>query len=191
MKNIKGSETEKNLLKAFAGESQGRNRYEIFAKKAKKEGYVHISEVFLRISQQEKAHGSRLFKLFRGSDLEITATYPMASAGLTLDNLRSAAEGEKFEGMNMYPDFAETARNEGFEPIAIIFEALANAEKSHESVFRKLLVDLEEGCIFKKEREVVWHCIKCGYTYIGVEAPKACPACAHSQAYFEVLGEIH
>jgi rubrerythrin len=190
MKDLKGTETEKNLLIAFAGESQARNRYAIFAKKAKKEGYVQIYETFLKISEQERAHASRLFKFFNGSEVEITATFPTAPAGTTLDNLNSAAEGENYEYVTMYPEFAGIARNEGFEPVAVVLEALANAEKHHEEVFRKLAIGLEDRSIFKKEREVVWHCIKCGYTYIGIEAPKACPACAHSRAYFEVLGEM-
>lgn len=189
MKDLKGSETEKNLLKAFAGESQARNRYAIFAKKAKKEGYVQISEIFLKTSEQERAHASRLFKFFSGDEVEITATYSVAPGGTTLENLKRAAENEKDEWTRLYPEFADTARKEGFNGVAIVFDSLANAEKHHEEIYRSFIIQLEQGNFFKKDKEVVWHCIKCGYTYIGTEAPQACPACAHSRAYFEVLGE--
>ena len=189
MKEIKGSETEKNLLIAFASESQARNRYDIFAKKAKKEGYVKIFEIFSRISEQERAHASRLFKFFSGEEVKITATFPASAIGSTLENLKSAVGDEKYEWLSLYPSYAVKAREEGYVAPAVVFDSLANAEKNHQEIFVKLVYELEEGRFFKKDREVVWHCIKCGYTHVGTEAPKACPACAHSQAYFEVLGE--
>ena len=189
MKELKGSETEKNLLIAFAGESQARNRYAFFAKKAKKEGFVQISEILLKISEQERAHAGRLFKFFQSGEVEITASFPVSATASTLENLKSAAEGEKTEWVEMYSSFAEKARDEGYERIAVVFESIAVAEKNHQYTFLEFIRDLEDERVFKKEKKVVWHCIKCGYTYLGIEAPEICPACSHSRAYFEVLGE--
>jgi len=189
MKNISGSETEKNLVKAFAGESMARNRYAIFAKKAKKEGFVQISDILLKISGQERAHSSRLFKFLNGTSLEIDVKFPAYGSGTTLENLQNAAGDENFENSTMYPSFAEKAREEGYSAVAVVFDSIANAEKHHENILSSLIKDLENNSFFEREYDVLWHCIKCGYTYFGKEAPSACPACAHSQAYFEVLGE--
>ncbi|MGQ9454378.1 MAG: rubrerythrin [Armatimonadota bacterium] len=189
MSRLKGTKTEKNLLAAFAGESQARNRYTYFASQAKKEGYEQIAAVFAETADQEKEHGKRFFAMLEGGDVEITATYPAGKIGNTLENLRAAAAGEMYEWGSMYPDFARTAREEGFEAVARLFENVAVAEKYHERRYTALAQNLESGKVFKKEQTVVWRCRNCGFTYEGTEAPAACPACAHPQAYFELLVE--
>ncbi len=188
-KSLKGSQTEINLLTAFAGESQARNRYTYFASKAKKEGLVQISIIFEETSNQEKEHAERFFKFLEGGDVEIKAAYPAGKIGTTLENLNAAAAGEKHEWTSMYPDFAKTAREEGFDIIANAFEAISIAEKQHEKRYRDLADNLEKGKVFKREGKVVWRCLNCGYLHESEEAPDVCPACLHKQAYFELLGE--
>ena len=187
--SIKGTETEKNILKAFAGESQARNRYTYFASKAKKEGYVQISKIFEETANQEKEHAKRLFKLLEGGELEITAGFPTGVIGNTLENLRESAGGENWEYTEMYPSFAEKAIEEGFHGIARIFESIAVAEKQHEKRYLALMKNIQDGTVFKKDGVVIWRCLNCGYVHEGVEAPELCPACAHPQAHFEILGE--
>ncbi len=189
MGSIQGTETEKNLLKAFAGESQARNRYTYFASVAKKEGYVQIADVFSETADQEKEHAKRFFKFLEGGDLEIQATFPAGKIGNTSENLNSAASGEHEEWSDLYPEFAQTARKEGFENVAKVFEYICVAEKQHEKRYRDLLKNIDEGKVFKKDGSVVWRCRNCGYLHEGSEAPAACPACAHPQAHFEVLAE--
>ncbi|MBU4503763.1 MAG: rubrerythrin family protein [Proteobacteria bacterium] len=186
---IKGTKTEKNLLTAFAGESQARNRYSYFAGKAKKEGYEQISTIFEETANQEKEHAKRLFKLLEGGEVEISASFPAGVIGSTLENLKASAAGENHEHLHMYPDFAKTAREEGLEDIAKIFEAIAVAEKQHEKRYLALASNIETGRVFKKDKEVMWRCRNCGYVHYGKEAPEKCPACDHPQAYFELLGE--
>ncbi|HHI02994.1 MAG TPA: rubrerythrin family protein [candidate division Zixibacteria bacterium] len=189
MDNLKGSKTEKNLLTAFAGESQARNRYTYFASKAKKEGFVQISHIFEETANQEKEHAKRLFKFLEGGDVEIQASFPAGLIGSTAENLKAAAGGEHHEWESMYPEFAETAREEGFGNIADVFMAIAVAEKQHEKRYLDLLANVEAGTVFKKEKKIVWRCRNCGYLHEGEEAPGVCPACAHPQAHFEVLAE--
>ena len=186
---LQGSKTEKNILTAFAGESQARNRYTYFASKAKKDGFVQIAAIFEDSAAQEKEHAKRLFKLLKGGEVEIQAAFPAGIIGTTAENLEASAGGEHYEWTEMYPGFATIAREEGFQDIAMIFESIAVAEKQHESRYLGLLKNIKEGTVFKKESPVVWRCINCGYLSEGTDAPGACPACAHSQAYFEVLGE--
>jgi len=187
--NIKGSKTEKNLLGAFAGESQARNRYSYFASEAKKEGYVQISLAFEETANQEKQHAKRFFKFLEGGDLTITAAFPAGVIGDTKANLKASADGEKHEWGTLYPDFAKTAREEGFEPVAKAFEAISIAEKQHEARYRGFLKNLEEGKVFKKDKQTRWRCLECGYVHEGGSAPENCPACAHPKAFFEVLAE--
>ena len=187
--DIKGTRTEKNILKAFAGESQARNRYTYFASAAKKEGYVQISKIFEETANQEKEHAKRLFKLLQGGEVEITDSYPAGVIGTTEENLKAAAAGENHEHTEMYPGFAEIAREEGFNTVACIFEAIAVAEKQHEKRYLGLKANIDAGKVFEKDAPVVWRCINCGYILEGPKAPPKCPACAHPQAYFEVLGE--
>ncbi len=189
MAGLKGTETEKNLLKAFAGESQARNRYTYFASKAKKEGYIQISDIFTETANQEKEHAERLFKFLEGGELEITAGFPAGVIGSTVENLKASAGGENYEWTDMYPSFAKTAKEEGFDKIAAVFTAIAVAEKQHEKRYNDLVANLEAGRAFKRDEKVVWRCRNCGYIYEGYEAPKVCPACAHAQSYFEILGE--
>ena len=189
MTELKGTQTEKNVLTAFAGESQARNRYSYFASQAKKDGYVQISDIFEETANQEKEHAKRLFKLLKGGELEISASFPAGVIGTTLDNLKEAAGGENYEWTEMYPGFAKTARDEGFEAIANIFESIAVAEKQHEKRYLDLAGNIEAGRVFKREKKVVWRCRNCGYLHEGNEAPELCPACAHEQAHFELLGE--
>ncbi len=189
MGRLKGTKTEKNILTAFAGESQARNRYTFFASQARKEGYEQIAAIFEETANQEKEHAKRLFKLLEGGEVEITASFPAGVIGTTLENLKAAAEGEHFEHMKMYPEFARIAREEGFEDIARIFEAIAVAERYHEKRYRDFAENLEKGVVFKREKKVVWRCRNCGYIHEGEEAPRVCPACAHPRAYFELLGE--
>lgn len=189
MKSLKGSETEKNLLKAFAGESQARNRYTYFASIAKKEGYEQISAIFLETAENEKEHAKVFFKYLEGRDLEITATYPAGKIGTTKENLLAAAEGEKMEWGKIYPDFEKIARKEGFNEIADSFKEIAEVEEQHEKRYRKLLENVKTGKVFKKDKVVKWKCRNCGYVHEGKEAPKDCPACKHPQSYYEVLEE--
>ncbi|MBN1849292.1 MAG: rubrerythrin family protein [Deltaproteobacteria bacterium] len=189
MGHLKGSRTEKNLLTAFAGESQARNRYTYFASQAKKEGFEQISFIFEETANQEKEHAKRLFKFLEGGDVEITAAYPAGVIGTTLENLKAAAAGENYEHSEMYPDFAKVARVEGFSTIAEVFEAIANAEKQHEKRYNALSGNIEAGRVFKRDTKVMWRCRNCGYLHAGEEAPAECPACAHPQAYYELLGE--
>ena len=189
MKNLKGTKTEKNILTAFAGESQARNRYSFYAKKAKKEGFVQISNIFEETAEQERAHASTLYKLLQGGEVEIQASFPAGKIGTTAENLKSAARGENDEWNTMYPEFAIVAREEGFDFIANIFEAIAVAEKQHEKRYLELLKNLNNDKVFKKDEPVVWRCLKCGYIHEGTEALAVCPACAHPQAHFELLGE--
>ncbi len=189
MPDIKGTKTEQNLLKAFAGESQARNRYDYFASAAKKEGYVQVSKIFEETARQEKEHAKRFFKYLEGGDVEIQVTYPAGVIGSTAENLKAAADGELHEWDVLYPDFAKEARKEGFEDVAKTFENVLVAEKLHERRYRGLAANLEKDTVFKKPGDVTWYCNNCGYTHTGTEAPKACPACAHPQAHFEVLNE--
>ena len=189
MGNLKGTQTEKNILTAFAGESQARNRYTYFASQAKKDGFVQISEIFTETANQEKEHAKRLFKLLEGGEVEVTAGFPAGVIGTTLDNLKEAAGGENYEYTEMYPGFAKIAIEEGFEEIAEIFKAIAVAEKQHEKRYLALATNIENGAVFQKESSVVWQCRNCGYLHEGDEAPDECPACAHPQAHFELLGE--
>jgi rubrerythrin len=189
MKTLKGSKTEKNLLGSFAGESQARNRYTYFASKAREEGLVQIAMIFEETANQEKEHAKRFFKQLEGGEVEITAGFPAGVIGSTADNLKAAAAGENMEWTNLYPGFAKVARQEGFDTAAAIWEAISNAEKQHEKRYNDLLANVKAGKVFKKDKTVVWRCLNCGYLYEGTEAPKACPACAHPQAYYEVLGE--
>ena len=189
MASLKGTQTEKNILTAFAGESQARNRYTYFTSKAKEEGYVQISTIFEETANQEKEHAKRLFKLLEGGEVEITASFPAGVIGTTLENLQEAAGGENYEYTIMYPEFAKTAIEEGFKDIASIFMAIAVAEKQHEKRYNDLAANIEAGRVFKREEEVTWRCRNCGYLHEGTEAVDECPACAHKQAHFEILGE--
>ena len=187
--SVKGTQTEINILKAFAGESQARNRYTYFASQAKKEGFIQISNVFTETANQEKEHAKRLFKLLEGGELEITAGFPAGVIGTTAENLKGAAGGENYEYTEMYPEFAETAVREGFNRIAAIFGSIAVAEKQHEKRFLALLNNIENETVFKKEEQVIWFCQNCGYVHAGTEAPARCPACDHPQAHFMLLSE--
>ncbi|MCK4237055.1 MAG: rubrerythrin family protein [Candidatus Krumholzibacteria bacterium] len=189
MSELKGSKTERNILAAFAGESQARNRYAFFASQAKKEGYVQISHIFEETANQEKEHAKRLFKFLEGGDVEITGSFPAGVIGSTYDNLMAAASGENYEHTTMYPEFAEIAREEGFNAIAAVFKAIAVAEKQHEKRYRDLAANIEAGRVFKRDGVVIWRCRNCGYLHEGTESPEICPACAHPQAHFELLGE--
>jgi len=189
MASLKGTKTEKNLLTAFAGESQARNRYTYFASKAKKDGYVQISHIFEETANQEKEHAKRLFKFLEGGEAEIQASFPAGVIGTTAENLKEAAAGEHYEWETMYPDFARVAREEGFDEIADVFLAIGVAEKQHEKRYLGLLKNVEGGTVFKKEKKVVWRCRNCGYLHEGDEAPGKCPACAHPKAHFELLAE--
>ncbi len=189
MPSLKGTRTEKNLLTAFAGESQARNRYTYFASQAKKDGYEQIRFIFEETADQEKEHAKRLFKFLEGGDVEITAAFPAGVIGSTLDNLKAAAEGENHEHTQMYPDFAKIADKEGFPEIAEVMRNIAIAEKQHERRYNALIANIKAGKVFRKDKEVVWRCRNCGYIYTGKEAPDECPACAHPQAHFELLGE--
>ena len=189
MKSLKGTKTEKNLLTAFAGESQARNRYTYFASQAKKEGYEQISAVFLDTADNEKEHAKRLFKFLEGGDVEINAAFPAGVIGDTKQNLKASAAGENHEHTKMYPEFANTAKKEGLPEIATVFSAIAVAEKQHEKRYLALLENIEKDRIFKKEKIVKWKCRNCGYVHEGIEAPEKCPACAHPRSYFEILCE--
>jgi rubrerythrin len=187
--DLKGSKTEKNLMTAFAGESQARNRYTYFASQAKKDGYVQISHIFEETANQEMEHAKRLFKQLPGGEAEIQASFPSGVIGATAENLKEAAGGENYEWTQMYPGFAEVAEQEGFIEIAAIFRSIAVAEKQHEKRYLGLLKNVENGTVFKKGQPVVWRCRNCGYLHEGTEAPEICPACAHPQDHFELLCE--
>ena len=189
MASLKGTRTEKNLLTAFAGESQARNRYTYAASQAKKDGFVQIAKIFAETADQEKEHAERLFKFLEGGEVEIQAAFPAGTIATTAKNLQAAAAGENYEWTQMYPEFAKVAREEGFDQIAAVFESIAIAEKQHEKQYLGLLTNVENGTVFKKDEPVVWRCQNCGYIHEGTEAPVACPACAHPQDYFEVLAE--
>ncbi|MCG8431400.1 MAG: rubrerythrin family protein [Candidatus Omnitrophica bacterium] len=188
-KSIKGTQTEKNLLAAFAGESQARNRYTYFASAAKKEGFVQISNIFAETAENEKEHAKVFFKHLEGGTAEITASYPAGIIADTKGNLEAAAEGERMEWTALYVDFAKTAQDEGFPEVARSFEQIAKVEKFHEHRYRSLIRNVSEGGVFKKKQAVKWHCINCGYVSEGAEAPKQCPACKHPQSFYEVLAE--
>jgi rubrerythrin len=188
-KSIKNTQTEKNLLIAFAGESQARNRYTFFASQAKKEGLVQIADIFLETANQEKEHAERFFKYLEGGEVEITATFSAGLVATTLDNLLNAAHGEKYEWSVMYPAFAKTARQEGFEDVAQTFESIIIAEKQHDRRYQALAKNIQAGRVFKRNGVVIWRCRNCGYLHEAPEAPEKCPACQHPQAYFELLGE--
>lgn len=189
MKSLKGTQTEKNLLKSFSGESQARNRYTYFAAEARKEGYVQISAIFEETANQEREHAKRFFKFLEGGDVEISAIFPAGKVGTTLDNLLAAAEGELHEHAHLYPAFAKTARDEGFEEIAKVFEAVSVAERQHERQYRALASNIKNGRVFERGGVVIWRCRNCGYLHEGTQAPDLCPACAHPQAHFELLCE--
>lgn len=189
MKCIKGTQTEKNLLTAFAGESQARNRYTYFASKAKKQGYEQISAIFLETADNEKEHAERLFKFLEGGEAEVRASFPAGVIGETKDNLKASAAGENYEHTSMYPGFARVADDEGFAEIANAFRSIAVAEKQHEKRYLALMANIENGTVFKREKPVKWRCGNCGYIHEGTEPPDECPACAHSKAYFELLCE--
>ena len=189
MTSLKGSQTEKNLLTAFAGESQARNRYTYFASAAKKEGYVQISDIFTETANQEKEHAKRFFKFLEGGEIEIVGAFPAGVIGSTLENLKEAAAGEEYEWTKMYPEFANKAREEGFEDVATVFEMVAVAEKQHEKRYADLAANIEKGAVFKKQGPVKWRCRNCGYVHESEEAVEMCPACEHAQAHFELLAE--
>jgi len=186
---LKGTQTEKNLITAFAGESQARNRYTYFASAAKKEGYFQISKIYEETAEQEKEHAKRFFGFLEGGEVMVEAAFPAGVIGATKDNLKASADGEAHEWGHMYPSFAKTAREEGFEAIAKVFEFIAIAEKQHERRYRALHKNIENGSVFKKASKIKWRCLNCGYTHEGEQAPENCPACAHPRAYFEVLAE--
>ena len=184
--DLKGSQTEKNLLTAFAGESQARNRYTYFASAAKKEGLEQISAIFTETSEQEKEHAKREFKFLQGGEVEIQAAFPAGVIGTTLENLKAAAAGENYETTEMYPGFAKVADKEGFPEIAKVFRAIAVAEKRHRDRYLALAANIEKGRVFKREKPIRWVCRNCGYVHEGTEAPETCPACAHPQPYYEI-----
>jgi rubrerythrin len=188
---LKGSKTEKNLLAAFAGESQARNRYTYFASVAKKEGYEQISALFLETADNEKEHAKRFFKFLKGGEVEITATYPAGIIGTTPENLEAAAAGENLEWTKLYPEAAQVAREEGFEDIANNFQEIAEVEEKHEARYRKLLKNIKEGTVFKRDTVVQWKCRNCGYIHEGKEAPQECPACKHPRSYYEIFCETY
>ena len=187
--SVKGTQTEKNLLTAFAGESQARNRYTFFASKAKKEGLMQIVDIFLETANQEKEHAEQFFKYLEGGELEISASFPAGTIGTTFDNLLAAAQGEEYEWSVLYPAFAQTAREEGFDDVAQTFESIIVAEKQHDRRYKALADNIQAGRVFKRNGTVTWRCRNCGYLHEAPEAPDICPACKHPQSYFELLGE--
>ncbi|MFQ6032037.1 MAG: rubrerythrin [Candidatus Zixiibacteriota bacterium] len=189
MPSLKGTKTEKNLLTAFAGESQARNRYTYFASQAKKEGYEQMAAIFLETADNEKEHAKRLFKFLEGGEAEISASFPAGVIGDTKENLKAAAAGENYEHTKMYPGFARTAEEEGFDEIASVLKSIAVAEKQHEKRYLGFLENMEKDRVFKREKVVKWKCGNCGYIHEDTEPPDECPACAHPKAYFELLGE--
>ncbi len=189
MKSLKGTKTEKNILAAFCGESQARNRYTYFVKQARKEGFVQVARVFEETANQEKEHAKRLFKFLEGGEVEISGSFPAGRIGTTSENLAAAAAGEHHEWTVMYPEFAATAREEGFNEIAVVMQSIAVAEKYHEDRYLALKKNIDEGRVFEKDEPVVWVCQNCGYIYEGTKAPAKCPACDHPQAHFEVISK--
>jgi rubrerythrin len=187
MASLKGTITEQNLLKAFAGESQARMRYDYFAKQAKKEGLEQISAIFAETALNEKEHAKRFFKFLEGRMVEITATYPAGKIGTTLENLKASADGENEEWTELYPAFADIAEEEGFKDVANTFRMIAKVEKAHEERYRTLYNNLEDGRVFKRDGKIIWKCRNCGYLHEGKGAPKICPACNHPQSYFEIM----
>lgn len=185
MASLKGTQTEQNILTAFAGESQARNRYTYFASKAKKDGYELVAAVFAETAGHEKEHAERLFKMLEGGEVEISASFPAGKIGTTLENLKASAAGEHHEASSMYPDMAAVARKEGFEGVARVFESITSAEQYHMERYLKLAELIETETMFKKDTETAWKCRNCGYIHVGTEAPAVCPACAHAQSYFE------
>lgn len=186
MSSLKGTKTEKNLLKAFSGESQARNKYTFFASQAKKDGYVQIQQIFLETAANEKEHAEVFFKHLQGGMVEITATFPAGKIGTTAENLLAAAEGEAEEWGVLYPDFAKTAEKEGFPEVAESFTEVGEVEEEHEKRYRKLLANVKSGKVFKRDKEVEWHCMNCGYIHHGKEAPELCPACKHAKEYYQL-----
>ncbi len=189
MAKLVGTQTEKNLLTAFAGESQARNRYTYFAKQARNDGFVQISDIFTETADHEKEHAKRLFKFLEGGEVEIAGAFPAGVIASTLENLKAAAAGEHYEHTTMYPGFAKTAEEEGLKEIADVFTAVAVAEKQHEKRYNELAANIMADRVFKREQPEVWRCRNCGYLHEGTQAPELCPACAHPQAHFELLGE--
>jgi rubrerythrin len=189
MSNLKGSQTEQNLLTAFAGESQARNRYTYFASKARSEGMIQIAQIFEETANQEKEHAKRFFQQLQGGEALVQVAFPAGIVKNTAENLLAAVEGEHHEWTEMYPGFAKVAKEEGFESAALIWEAVSVAEKQHEKRYRELLTNVREGKVFEKDKPVAWRCLNCGYVHEAESAPKVCPACAHPQAYFELLAE--
>jgi rubrerythrin len=189
MATLKGSQTEKNLLKAFAGESQARNRYTFFSSQAKKEGYEQIAWIFADTADNEKEHAKRFFTFLEGGDVEVTASFPTGPIGTTGENLKEAAAGEHLEWGALYPDFAEVAEKEGFAEIARVFRNISSVESGHEKRYLALLKNIEEGKVFKRDVSMTWRCRNCGYIHEGPGAPEECPACAHPQAYYELIGK--
>ena len=187
--DIRGTQTEKNLMFAFAGESQARNRYTFFASQAKKEGFIQISLIFEETANQEKEHGKKFFRYLQGGMVKVEAEFPAGTVGTTAQNLKAAADGELEEWSSLYPKFAEVARQEGFDDIANHFQAIAVAEKQHEKRYRDLLANIESGHVFVRESATRWRCLNCGYIHEGPEAPAVCPACDHPRDYYELLGE--
>ncbi|TKJ33350.1 MAG: rubrerythrin family protein [Planctomycetes bacterium B3_Pla] len=186
MVELKGSQTEKNLLTAFAGESQARNKYTYFSDQAEKEGYIQIAAIFAETANQEREHAKREFKFLKGGEAQIAATFPAGVIGSTLENLKAAAAGEHYETNEMYPGFADVAEKEGFGAIATTFRSIAVAEKRHEDRYMALINNINTDAVFKREKSVRWICRNCGYVHEGPEAPKVCAACVHPQAYFEL-----
>ena len=186
MKNLKGTKTEQNLLKSFAGESQAKMRYEYFAKQAKKEGLEQIAAIFNETALNEKAHAKRFFKFLEGGMVEITASYPAGKIGTTLENLKAAAEGENEEWSELYPEFAKIAESEGFTEIANAYKLISKVEKAHEERYNNLYNNLNDGKVFERNNKIMWKCRNCGYIHEGTKAPKVCPACLHPQSYFEI-----
>ena len=186
---VKGSQTERNLLMAFAGESQARNHYTYFASQARNDGYIQIAKIFEETADQEKEHAKRFFKFLEGGEVQIQCAFPAGVVAATADNLLAAANGEQHEWTQVYPGFAGIARDEGFKAVAAIFDMISVAEKQHERRYRGLLENISSGRVFKRPQPVRWRCLNCGYVHEGSDAPNACPACAHPQAYFELLGE--
>lgn len=191
MNSVKGTRTEQNLLKSFAGESQARMRYTFYAKEAKKEGYEHIAAIFMETADQEMVHAKRMFKYLEGGMLEITAMYPAGVIGTTAENLKVAAEGENEEWSDLYPEFANIAEEEGFKEIATMYRMIAKAEAIHEERYLKLLDRVTNGTVFERETEIEWQCRHCGYVYVGKKAPKTCPTCLHPQSYFQPKNESY
>lgn len=189
MSRLRGTRTERNLLTSFAGESQARNRYTYFAGAARKEGFVQIADIFEETADQEKEHAKRFFRFLQGGEAEVRWSFPAGATGGTLENLRAAAAGERYEHREMYPQFAAVAREEGFGAIADAWEWISVAERQHEKRYRELAANVEAGCVFSRPEPVVWRCRNCGYLHEGTDAPDTCPACVHPRGHFEILGE--